>query len=90
MDALYTSGLTRAQPYELVARAGITLAHAGLLAQAEKGHGYPIALQEAHEQAVVSGADRDYFAQLAEEMLVEEGLPTGTSQKSRSKRTRFI
>lgn len=68
----------------------LDLAHAGLLAQAEKGHGYPIALQEAHEQAVVSGADREYFAQLVEEMLVEEGLPTGTSQKSRSKRTRFI
>ena len=68
----------------------LDLAHAGLLAQAEKGHGYPIALQEAHEQAVVSGADRDYFAQLVEEMLVDEGLPTTTSQKSRSKRTRFI
>ena len=34
--------------------------------------------------------DRDYFAQLVEEMLVDEGLPTTTSQKSRSKRTRFI
>jgi len=61
-----------------------------LLAQAAKGHGYPIALQEAHEQAVVSGADRDYFAQLVEEMLVSEGLPTTISRKSRSKRTRFI
>ncbi|MDA1036380.1 MAG: DNA double-strand break repair nuclease NurA [Chloroflexi bacterium] len=68
----------------------LDFAHAALLSQAAKGHGYPIALQEAHEQAVVSGADREYFAQLVEEMLVEEGLPTTTSQKSRSKRTRFI
>ena len=68
----------------------LDLAHAALLAQAAKGNGYPIALQEAHEQAVVSGADRDYFTQLVEEMLVSEGLPTTISQKSRSKRTRFI
>ncbi|MEE8519361.1 MAG: DNA double-strand break repair nuclease NurA [Dehalococcoidia bacterium] len=68
----------------------LDLAHAGLLAQSDKGHGYPVALQEAHEQAVVSGADRDYFAQLVEEMLTAERLPTGTSQKARSKRTRFV
>ena len=68
----------------------LELVHAGLLEQSVKGHGYPLALQEAHEQAVVNGADREYFAQLVEEMLVSEHLPTGTSQKSRSKRTRFI
>lgn len=68
----------------------LDLAHAGILSQAEKGHGYPLAIQEAHEQAVVNGADRLYFAQLVEEMLAEQGLPTGTSQKARSKRTRFV
>ena len=45
----------------------IDLAHAGIIAQAAKGHGYPLALQEAHEQAVINGADRQYFAQLIEE-----------------------
>jgi hypothetical protein len=68
----------------------LELAHSGILSQAQKGHGYPLAIQEAHEQAVVNGADREYFAQLVEEMLASEGLPTGTSQKARSKRTRFI
>jgi len=68
----------------------LELAHAGILSQAQKGHGYPVAIQEAHEQAVVNGADREYFAQLVEEMLASEGLPTSTSQKARSKRTRFI
>ena len=68
----------------------LELAHAALLAQAAKGHGYPLALQEAHEQAVVSTGDRAYFARLMDEMLSAEGLPTTTSQKSRSKRTRFI
>jgi hypothetical protein len=68
----------------------LELAHAGIISQAEKGHGYPLAIQEAHEQAVVNGADREYFAQLVEEMLTAEGLPTGTSQKARSKRTRWV
>lgn len=70
--------------------AGIALVHAGLLSQAAKGDGYPLALQEAHEQAVISTADREYFARLIYETLSSENLPTPTSQKSRSKRTRFI
>ena len=69
---------------------GVGLAHAGILSQARKGHGYPLALQEAHEQAVVSGADRAHFAHLLYEALATERLPTPTSQKARSKRTRFI
>jgi len=68
----------------------LDLAHSGIVSQAEKGHGYPLAIQEAHEQAVINGADREYFAQLIEEMLTAEGLPTGTSQKARSKRTRWV
>jgi hypothetical protein len=68
----------------------LDLIHAGLLAQAEKGLGYPVALQEAHEQAVVSGADREYFTQLVEEMLASEHLSSSTSQKARSKRTRWV
>ena len=68
----------------------VDLAHAALLTQAAKGHGYPLALQEAHEQAVISTGDRTHFAQLVEELLAAEGLPTTTSQKDRSKRTRFI
>ncbi len=69
---------------------GIRLAHAGLLAQTEKGHGYPLALQEAHEQAVINGADREYFSRLLYETVSSERLPAPTSQKARSKRTRFI
>ena len=69
---------------------GIRLAHAGLLAQTEKGQGYPLALQEAHEQAVINGADREYFARLVYETVSSERLPAPTSQKARSKRTRFV
>jgi len=32
-----------------------------ILDQAQKGYGYPVALSEAHEQAVVKAADRDFF-----------------------------
>ena len=66
------------------------LLHAALLSQAEKGHGYPAALQEAHEQAVISGRDREAFARLVEEALTAERLPAQTSQKARSKRTRWV
>ena len=69
---------------------GVRLAHAGLLSQTEKGHGYPLALQEAHEQAVINEADRDYFARLLYETVSSERLPAPTSQKARSKRTRFV
>lgn len=70
--------------------AGIGLAHAALLAQTEKGHGYPLALQEAHEQAVINVADRGDFARLLYETVSSERLPAPTSQKARSKRTRFV
>ncbi|MCY4448987.1 MAG: DNA double-strand break repair nuclease NurA [Chloroflexi bacterium] len=69
---------------------GVRLAHAGLLAQTDKGHGYPLALQEAHEQAVINVADRDYFSRLLYETVSSERLPAPTSQKARSKRTRFV
>jgi hypothetical protein len=49
-----------------------------------------VALAEAHEQAVVTAADRDSFQQLLEMSLFEEGIPSTTSAKSRSKRTRWL
>ena len=69
---------------------GVGLAHAALLAQTEKGQGYPLALQEAHEQAVVTGPDRRDFERLLYETMSAARLPAPTSQKARSKRTRFV
>ena len=68
----------------------VNFAHAALLAQADKGHGYPVALSEAHEQAVVTGQDRASFQLLVEQTLADERLPVFTSQKARSKRTRYV
>ena len=58
--------------------------------QCRRGQGYPVALSEAHEQAVVTVSDRQNFWQLVEANLVEEDLPTPTTGKSRSKRTRWV
>ena len=68
----------------------LNLAHVLLLDQCRRGHGYPVALSEAHEQAVVTGADREQFQQLVELSLAEEKLPITSSAKSRSKRTRWV
>jgi hypothetical protein len=66
------------------------LTHGLILNQCRRGQGYPVALAEAHEQAVVTGADRESFWQLVESLLIGEHLPTPTSAKSFSKRTRWV
>jgi len=68
----------------------LNLTHTLVLDQCRRGQGYPVALSEAHEQAVVTGPDREYFWQLVESSLVDEKIPSLSSAKSRSKRTRWI
>ncbi len=68
----------------------LDLTHALVLDQCRRGHGYPVVLSEAHEQAVVTAADRENFWQMVESSLVEEKLPTLGSAKSFSKRTRWV
>jgi len=68
----------------------LNLVHSLVLDQCQRGQGYPVALSEAHEKAVVTGADRENFWQLVDSSLVEEHLPSLTSAKSRSKRTRWV
>ena len=68
----------------------LSLVHTLILDQCRRGHGYPVALAEAHEQAVITGADRENFQQLVEMLMAEERLPTTASAKSRSKRTRWV
>jgi hypothetical protein len=58
-----------------------------IIAQVNKGYGYPVALAEAHNQAVVRGADRSSFFALLEQELVKTGLKNvGTSYKETRKR----
>ncbi|MBF2057242.1 MAG: DNA double-strand break repair nuclease NurA [Cyanobacterium sp. T60_A2020_053] len=71
-----------AQDDEILRRAlGITLA------QIEKGFGYPVALAEAHNLAVVKGGDRSRFFALLERQMLKSGLRNvGTSYKEARKR----
>ena len=68
----------------------VGLLHAALLDQCAKGPGYPVALQEAHEQAVITTVDRRSFAALLERELELAGETLGGSAKARSKRMRTI
>jgi len=68
----------------------LSLTHSLVLDQCQRGQGYPVALSEAHEQAVVSMSDRENFWHLVESSLIEEKMPTSTSGKNRSKRTRWV
>jgi NurA domain len=58
-----------------------------VVAQVQKGYGYPVALAEAHNQAVVRGGDRTRFFALLEREMVKAGLRNvGTSYKEARKR----
>lgn len=58
-----------------------------MLAQVQKGYGYPVALAEAHNQAVVRGGDRARFFALLEQQMIRAGLRNvGTSYKEARKR----
>jgi hypothetical protein len=62
--------------------------HTTLLDQCNKGLGYPITLQESHEQAVVREADRQAFIHLYQKALREANLPITETRKARAKRLR--
>ncbi len=68
----------------------LQLVHATVLDQCRRGQGYPVALSEAHEKAVVTAADREQFWRLVECNLMENQLPARNSAKSQSKRTRWV
>lgn len=61
------------------------LVHSLIWQQCRQGQGYPVALSEAHEKAVVTAVDREQFWQ-----LLEREVALRSSAKSRSKRSRWI
>ncbi|PKB82582.1 MAG: nuclease, partial [SAR202 cluster bacterium Io17-Chloro-G9] len=68
----------------------LTLGHTLILDQCQRGQGYPVAISEAHEQAVVDGRDRQLFKDLLAQTLESQGLSSYTSEKERSKRTPWL
>lgn len=57
-----------------------------ILNQSIKGRGYPVALAESHEQAVVKGPDREFFYHLITKLGIEHKRQLFSSQKSIKKR----
>ena len=84
--------LARVEVPEWVAtdRERLELSHALVLDQCRRGAGYPAAIMEAHEQAVIDGADRALFRVLVEDALGRQRLPVYTSEKNRSKRVPWV
>ena len=68
----------------------LSLTHALCMDQAQKGGGYPVALAEAHEQAIVRGPERDAFFTLMERAFVTHHQTVSTTQKALSKRARRV
>ncbi|HVA90100.1 MAG TPA: DNA double-strand break repair nuclease NurA [Chloroflexota bacterium] len=58
--------------------------------QCLRGRGYPVVLQEAHEQAVIHGPAREAFRRLVQTALVGEGLEPAVSLKRLSKDLRAV
>lgn len=58
-----------------------------MLAQVYKGYGYPVALAEAHNMAVVRSGDRHRFFSILEQQMIRSGLKNvSTSSKEARKR----
>ena len=58
-----------------------------VFSQVNKGFGYPIALSEAHNQAVIHGRDRRHFFSMLERQMVQSGIRNvKTSYKETRKR----
>jgi len=68
----------------------LDLTQSVIMDQAEKGKGYPLVLTEAHEQAVIKGADRDAFLRLVETSLIKSGAPAASTPKLLRKRISYI
>ena len=68
----------------------LALSHALILDQCRRGLGYPATIAEAHEQAVITGQDRESFRLLMEDALTRQRVPVQASEKVRSKRMRSL
>ena len=68
----------------------VDMVHSVVLEQCRLGQGYPLALAEAHEQAVLSGGDREEFWRMVDIEMGGEGLGAVRSAKASSKQTRWV
>jgi len=68
----------------------LDLIHSVVYDQCQLGRGYPVALQEAHEMAVLSMTDRRLVEAAIERQLAEHGAVRMRTGKDASKRGRFV
>ncbi|MQG36563.1 MAG: DNA double-strand break repair nuclease NurA [SAR202 cluster bacterium] len=68
----------------------LNLNHSIIYDQCKRGQGYPVSISEAHEQAVLSGRDREIFKDLVIQLALQNNLDTRSSQKDRSKQTPWL
>lgn len=68
----------------------LDLVHAVIYDQCQRGRGYPPALQEAHERAVIQAEDRRVVERLVEQALARAGVVMTRGAKDASKRGRFV
>ena len=68
----------------------VNLVHSVVLEQCRLGQGYPLALAEAHEQAVLTGGDREEFWRMVDIEMGGEGLGAVKSAKAASKQGRWV
>ena len=68
----------------------LSLAHGLAWDQCQRGQGYPVAISESHEQAVINAGDRRVFRRLLTDSLERQGLSAVTSEKDRSKRSPWV
>ena len=61
-----------------------------ILTQVQKGYGYPVALAEAHNQAVVTSSDRRRFFAILEQQMVKSGLRNVTTSYKESRKRSSI
>ena len=64
----------------------LDLVHAVAYDQAQKGMGYPVALAEAHQQAVVRGTERDLFYDMVTAVFRQRGAAMAVTPKNLRKR----
>ena len=68
----------------------INLIQSVIMEQTDRGHGYPVVLMEAHEQAVINASDRRAFVDTLIEYLSGGDLRPYESAKALSKKIRGI
>ena len=66
----------------------VDLVHAVIYSETAKGQGYPMILSEAHEHAVVRGAERSLFYEMIERQMTQEGATIEGSMKQAAKERR--